>query len=96
MKVLVIFAVFIAFAAAAAVPLESQSQTQAQPADQHSALLSADVEPKTDNIAERSKRFIFFKKIFVPFPISVTKYVAAPVAYAAPVATPVVTPIVQR
>lgn len=94
MKVLAIFAVFIAFAAAAAVPLESQSQTQ--PADQHSALLSADAEPKTDNSADRSKRFIFFKKIFVPFPISVTKYVAAPVAYAAPVATPVVTPIVQR
>lgn len=92
MKVLVIFAVFIAFAAAVPVPSE---QPQPQPESQESALLSADANPQGDN-AERSKRFIFFKKIFVPFPISVTKYVSAPIAYAAPVPVPVVTPIVQR
>lgn len=94
MKVLVIFAVFIAFAAAVPMPVPSE-QVQPQLENQQSALLSADANAKGDN-AERSKRFIFFKKIFIPFPISVTKYVAAPVAYEAPVPTPVITPIVQR
>lgn len=92
MKFLVVLAVFIAFAAALPTPEEES----AQPQNQQNALLSADANPIADN-AERSKRFIFFKKIFVGLPpIQVTKYYSPPVAYVAPAPVPVVTPIVQR
>lgn len=89
MKVFAILAVFVAFAAA--LPTEvPQPQT-----DQQDTLLSADASPQQEN-AERSKRFIFFKKLFIPFPIFVSKQYVAPVAFAAPAPVPVVTPIVQR
>jgi len=92
MKFLVVLAVFIAFAAALPTPNEENAPTESQ----QSALLSADANAQGDN-SERSKRFIFFKKIFVGLPpISVTKYYSPPVAYVAPAPVPVVTPIVQR
>lgn len=90
MKVLCVFVIFFALAAAIPTPPEKSEESKLE-AD----LLAADSNAKGDNASERSKRFIFFSKVFVPYPFSFTKIVAAPVV-AAPVATPVVTPIVQK
>lgn len=88
MKLLAIFALCFALAAALPTPSEpevSEIQPKEQPEQQQESLVSADANPQGDN-ADRSKRFIFFSKIFYPYPI----------VAAAPVATPVVTPIVTK
>lgn len=87
MKVLVVLVLFGALAAAIPTPSdEVKSVEQPQNEQNHDALLSADANPQSDNAqsvegADRSKRFIFFSKIFYPYP--------AAYSY-----TPVVTPIV--
>ncbi|XP_055300754.1 uncharacterized protein LOC129567664 [Sitodiplosis mosellana] len=84
MKVLAVFALFVAFAAALPAPYpQAYGQND---------LLTANANPQLDN-AVRSKRFIFFSKVFVPYtPVTYTKVVAA-----APVETvPVVTPVVKK
>lgn len=100
MKVLVVFVLFGALVAALPTspeevkPVEEPAQKEQQNQD---ALLSADANPQGDSAknvenADRSKRFIFFSKIFYPYPATysyapvvtpiVTKTVApAPVAY---------------
>lgn len=97
MKVLAVFALFVAVAVA--VPAD------VQPEQQQHALLSADANPQADAVknADRSKRFIFFSKIFA-FPVVSAPVVSAPVVtktvvstpVVAKVATPVITPIVQK
>lgn len=88
MKVLVVLVLFGALAAAIPTPSEEvKSVEQPQPEQHQDALLSADANPQSDNAksvegADRSKRFIFFSKIFYPYP--------ATYSY-----TPVVTPIVK-
>lgn len=100
MKVLAVFALFVALAVAVPMPSE------VQPEQQQHALLSADANPQADNVknADRSKRFIFFSKIFaypavvsapvVSAPVVTKTVVSTPVV--AKVATPVITPIVQK
>lgn len=86
MKVLVVFALFGALASAIPMPLEEvKSEVQPEHGEQQqNALLSADANPQGDN-ADRSKRFIFFSKIFYPYPVTYSKI------YATPVVTPIVT-----
>lgn len=77
MKVLAVFALFVAFAAALPAPLP-QSNDQ-------SNLLAADTNQHVEN-ANRDKRFIFFSKVIVPYtytPVTYTKV-------ATPVVTPIV------
>lgn len=78
MKFLAVFSLFVAFTAALPAPQLSDPNSKNNP-----------------NLSEvgsqRSKRFIFFSKYIVPYPITYRKVFAAPV-----VATPVVTPIVTK
>lgn len=90
MKVLVVFALFGALASAIPMPSEEVKSVEPPQNEQQKqdTLLSADANPQGDSAknaesADRLKRFIFFSKIFYPYP-------AYPVSYA-----PVVTPIVK-
>lgn len=86
MRVLAVFALFIALAAAVPAPPSPQ---QIEQSNVQNDLLAADANPQVDN-ADRSKRFIFFSKVFYPYPFSYTKIISAPVL------TPVITPIVTK
>lgn len=88
-----LFAVLVLFGGlAATVPMPSEdvikSQLQAQPEEQNQdTLASVDANPHSDNVnADRSKRFLFFFKLFNPYPVTYKR-----VSY-----TPVVTPIVTK
>lgn len=89
MKVLVVFVLFGALVAAIPMPSEEVKSVEQPEKEQQKqdTLLSADANPQGDNAkdaenAERAKRFIFFSKIFYPYPA---------VSY-----SPVVTPIVTK
>lgn len=85
MKLLAVFVLCLAFACALPTQPEEPQKNQVE------SLLSADVDSNGDNTNDqRNKRFIFFSKIFYPFPY-ITKVVAAPAVVAQPVVTPIVT-----
>lgn len=86
MKVLVVCVLFGALVAA--IPMPSEEVKSVEPHNQD-ALLSADANAQGDSAksvesADRSKRFIFFSKLFYPYPVATYSY------------TPVVTPIVTK